>query len=370
MNILSKLENLDEKEDLIIRLQREELPLVMWGAGELANEINIYLKKNNIILADIFVDDEYYSKNMIFDDKKVLSYTMLREKYEIANLILGNSNYEEIKKFEKIGLFNQIFYLFSVNYGIYNKTPMNEIRENSFEFEEVYNLFADQKSKDCFIAFLSTRLSGNNKYIMDVYEKEMNFFNNEIFCIDQNEVLLDIGAYDGDTIRLFLRESYGRYGYIYALEPDKGNREKLEKYVKKNKLENIFITEKGAWKEKGILHFTEINDQISSVITNTNGRKTSECVDIQVEKLDDMFHYLQNISFLKINYLEGVVEALEGAEYILKVHQPKLAVTVGFDCRNIRYVPKLIKKINPAYKLYLRFNRGMISSLTCYGIVS
>ena len=60
MDILKELENLQEKENLEIQLKKEILPLVMWGAGELAGEINEYLKMNNIFLADIFVDDEYY----------------------------------------------------------------------------------------------------------------------------------------------------------------------------------------------------------------------------------------------------------------------------------------------------------------------
>ena len=48
MDILKELENLQEKENLEIQLKKEILPLVMWGAGELAGEINEYLKMNNI----------------------------------------------------------------------------------------------------------------------------------------------------------------------------------------------------------------------------------------------------------------------------------------------------------------------------------
>ena len=200
-----------------------------------------------------------------------------------------------------------------------------------------------------------------------VYEKEGNFFNNDIFRIHQQEMLLDIGAFDGDTIRLFLKENDEKYIHIYALEPDMESKKRLEKYIEAIQLTKITTTHMGAWDKKKELYFTAVSEQISSVVVNENESK--EKVSIKVNQLDDLFDYEDKVTILKINYLEGVKEALRGAEYILKHHKPKLAITVGFDCKNIRNIPILIKEINPEYKLFLRFNRGMISSLTCYGIV-
>lgn len=367
MRILSELENLEEKEDLAVELQREQLPLVMWGAGELAGEVNEYLKKNDILLADVFVDDEYYSEGLTFEGKSVISYSMLLKKYKKTNLIMGSSNYEKINELESRICFEKVFCLFSVNYGIYEKTPLSEIKENIIDFETVYSLLSDEKSREVLLTFLQTRVSGNNLYIVNQHEKESNFFNNEIFKIDQNEVYLEVGAYDGDTIRMFLKENRGLYKYIYALEPDDENRKKLQNYIEDNDIKNIAISNKGAWNKKGKLNFSAVSEQISSVIVDDN--ENIENVGIEVDRLDNLFEYKDKVTIIKINYLEGVKEALEGAESILKRDKPKLAITVGFDCRNIRYIPMIIKKINPEYKVYLRFNRGMISSLTCFGKV-
>ena len=81
-----------------------------------------------------------------------------------------------------------------------------------------------------------------------------------------------------------------------------------------------------------------------------------------------MFDYIDNVTLIKINYFAGVKEAVEGAKNLLQKQAPKLAITLGFDCRNIRCIPLLLKKINPEYKIYLCFNRGMASGLTLYGI--
>lgn len=364
--LLKGLEGLDEKEDVIEVLKRESLPLVMWGAGETALEVNQYLQKNGIVVADVFVDDEYFSESCHFGGKPVLSYSMLIKKYERVNVILGATNYDKGELLKNKKGINKVFCLFSISYGVYQKTPVAYIEDNIDEFERAYQLLEDKKSRDNYLAFLQTRVSGNNRYILDLYHNEYNFFNNDVFHINGEEVLLDVGAFDGDTIRLFLKENKGNYRGIYALEPDEVNRNKLRKYIKDKGLHDVIVTEKGAWNKKEKLFFEAFNEQISGVAVGKEGGATE--TSIEAEPLDDIFSYTQKVTMLKINYFEGVREAIEGAKNILRVHKPKLAITVGFDCRNIRYVPILLKQINPDYKLYLRYNRGMVSACTLYGL--
>lgn len=370
VSILEELKDLEIKENLAGELKRQTIPLVMWGAGEIADEVNFYLQKNNINLADVFVDDEYYSENKLFNGKPVISMSELGKKYTQVNIILGCSNYEKMKCFEQLVFVNKVFYLFSYSYGIYEKTAFSEIAECINEFEKVGSVFADHMSYKNYIAFLKTRVSGNNSYIFEVFKKESNYFNNDIFQVDNNEVFLDIGAYDGDTIRLFLKENSGQYKYIYALEPDELNRNKLKNYIENDGLQNITVSGTVPWEQKGELHFvTNDNGQLSSLAFNVNNKMEGIKGGIKAEPLDTMFEYHEKITLIKINYLEGVKEALQGAKNILKAHQPKLAISVGFDCKNIRCIPLLIKEINPNYKIFLRYNRGTISTLMCYAIV-
>lgn len=365
MNVLNILSDLEIKEDVIIELKEEKLPLFMWGTGELATEINEYLKKNGIQISGVFVSDDYYDGTRIFDGKLVKRYSDIKE-YSKLNVIIGHSNYEKLCLIEEKENVNKVFYLFSVNYGIFHKTPMEKIRDYQGEFENIYDLLDDEESKKVYLSFLKTRVSGNIKYLLEVYKKEMNFFNNDIFVINNKETYLDVGAFDGDTIRLFLKESGGKYCMIYALEPDSFNRKKLEEYVQKDNLQDVYISSKGAWNKKCTISFETVGDQISSVINDEN-YIVGETID--VEPIDDMFAYKDQVTLIKINYLEGVEEALYGAQKILKEDKPKLALTIGFDCNNIRKIPKVIKEINPEYKLFLRYNRGMLSALTLYAVV-
>lgn len=367
MSILEELKDLEE-EDVIRELRKETIPLVMWGAGSSAPEVDYYLKKHGIIISDVFVDDEYYAEGLFFNEKAVLSYSMLKEKYHKVNVILGNSYYEKKRNIRKKSIVRRVFCLFSISYNIFEKTPLTEIEQYISEFELVYKLLEDNKSKKNLLAFLKTRVSGNNRYIIDVFEHETNFFHNTIFKINKDEVYLDVGAYDGDTIRLFLKENCGNYKYIYALEPDENNFKELKGFVKKNHINNIQLEKLGAWNcERGLLFSSE--HQVSGVATEDDSSDTDKISKVLVAPLDDMFDYIDTVTLIKINYYKGVKEAVEGAENLLKKHAPKLAITIGFDCRNIRCIPLLIKEINPEYKIYLRYNRGMASGLTLYGIM-
>lgn len=370
MSLLEELKGLDIKKNLADELKQQKLPLVMWGAGEIAEEVDFYLKKNDIDLADVFVDDEYYCETILFNGKRVLSSSMLGEKYTKVNVILGCSNYEKIKCLEQLAFVNKVFYLFSYSYRIYERTDLSEIISNIDEFEKVGNLFEDDLSYQSYLAFLKTRISGNNTYIFNLFKKETNYFHNDIFKINSKEVFMDIGAYDGDTIRLFLKENNGFYQHIYALEPNETSRKMLRVYVEGYKLQNVTMSGAIPWNKKGKLQFVENdNGELSSLVFNENSKIDGEISSINAEPLDEMFAYKEAITLLKINYLEGTKEALQGAKNILQVHRPKLAISVGFDCKNIREIPILIKDINPDYKLYLRYNRGTISTLTCYGVV-
>ena len=87
MNILSVLENLDIKDDVVEELKREKLPLFMWGIGELATEINEYLKKNDIHIQAAFVSENYYAEALMFDGKMVQKYSDIK-KYGKFNVII------------------------------------------------------------------------------------------------------------------------------------------------------------------------------------------------------------------------------------------------------------------------------------------
>ena len=369
MSLLEELQNLDI-DDSIDELHNETLPLVMWGAGSSASEVFYYLQNRGIKIADIFVDDEYYSENMVLEGKTVLSYSMLKEKYDMVNVIMGNSYYEKKEILKKKECIGDVFCLFSMSYHVFERTSYEEIEQHLQDFQETLDVLEDELSKSNFMAFLKTRVSGNNRYIEEVFKYETTFFENDIIQLCENEVYLDVGAFDGDTIRMFLRKTDHRYQHIYEFEADDENYLKLRNYISDIKLERIELSNKGAWNEKGRRAFLKNQKQASGVADNTETHNyiQADISTIMMESLDEMFYYTNKVTLFKINYRNGVKEALEGSANILRDHMPKLVITVGFDCYNVRAIPKLIKRINSKYRFYMRFCRSMASGLVLYGV--
>lgn len=121
MNLLEELENVEEVENPLKELKKQTLPLLMWGAGQSAIEVNQYLEENGVALADVFVDDKYYTDNLVFAGKPVLSYSMVKEKYGDINVILGNSSYEKKQEFEGQKSIKNVYFFFSMTYGVFEK---------------------------------------------------------------------------------------------------------------------------------------------------------------------------------------------------------------------------------------------------------
>ena len=242
MCVLNSLADLEIKEDIIVELENAQFPLVMWGGAEFAAEIMKYLEENHVVVNDVFVDASYYIENMKLGNLEIHTYEDVCKRYKKFNVILGHSNYEKCFMMEERKEVNKVYSFFSVNYGLFSRTPIQEIEDHSDEYDKIFDLLEDEESKNNYLALLKTRVSGNNKYVLDAFKHNMNFFNNDIFSVSEKETYLDIGAYNGDTIRLFMRECNGKYQYIYALEPDDINREKLNQYINEKKLKDIIVT--------------------------------------------------------------------------------------------------------------------------------
>lgn len=209
-DFLRSLDNDKIYEDIIITLKDSKLPLVLWGCGDVADAVYKYLSLNNILISQVWVDGDTEIKNFYgFVPKSIQE---ILEIYNEFNVILGHSHYELGENIKKMYTqINNVYYAFSIHYEQYDKVPFEEIERNADGYINLYNRLADNKSKDNLITYLNTKLTGNVKYIIDKYCEEMNFFDNDIYKLTNHETFLDIGAYNGDTVKIFLHVTKNQY---------------------------------------------------------------------------------------------------------------------------------------------------------------
>lgn len=93
-------------------------------------------------------------------------------------------------------------------------------------------------------------MSGKVDYLLNSFCDKESVYRN-ILKLNDSESIVDLGAYDGDTIREFTAYTKGKYNKIIALEPDAKSYKKLIKNTAEMK--NLETYNMGAWNEKDIL---------------------------------------------------------------------------------------------------------------------
>ena len=121
----------------------EKLPLILWGAGQVASEIKNYFEKLNIIISAAWVDGE--SKEDSLGEIPILSLEEIKKRYDKFNVILGHSKYdlgEQILNKER--QVNKVFYLVSVAYGQYYNFDFAFIKEHLRDYYETFQMLEDE----------------------------------------------------------------------------------------------------------------------------------------------------------------------------------------------------------------------------------
>lgn len=341
------------QNDILATMKAETLPLIIWGGGSMSYSVRKILKSNDIPITACWIDN---AENVELDGIPVMPIDEIVEKYGTVNVVFGHSKYELADTILYKNGINKYFCLINVCYEQWNHLPYKFVEMHAEDYYTTYRFLEDELSKECMVAFLNCKLTEDFHYLLPVCQETVSYFVNPFFDIGDAENLVDVGAYDGDTIREFLQVKHS-YNQVYAIEPEVKSFLRLKEYVESEKLEDIKLFQCGCWNSNTILYLRK-DEESSSV--ELNGEEK-----LKAYKLDDLLTG-KNVSIIKINFLNGVCETLEGAVGIIKNQMPKLIITVGFDEWGLIRIPQKIKALNPNYKVSLRYAAAMPARLILF----
>lgn len=204
----------------------------------------------------------------------------------------------------------------------------------AFYEKEIYRQLSDSLEESSII--------NAGKLINELFDRQ--YFDLPYLSHSENEVFIDVGCFDGLTVCNFLKWSGNKYKEIISFEPDACCYKKCGEKLKNVK--NLSLVNKGAWSKEDKLRFeaTGVSDSKISEYGNT---------EIVTCRLDDVLQDKQ-VTFLKMDIEGAEKEALIGAERIIRIHKPKLAISVYHKKEDIWEIPKLLLEMNPHYRFYLR----------------
>jgi FkbM family methyltransferase len=232
------------------------------------------------------------------------------------------------------------------------------------------SLWTDPASADAFLRILRWRLLADFSGIPARVDGEQ-YFPDDLFAVGPGDVLVDCGAFDGDTIRPFLRRVGDNECGVIALEPDPRNRAALQAFVASLGVRgsSIVTVPCAAGRRRESLQFSATGTEMASVASA--GSLTVEAVPLD-EVLAD-----QSPSLIKMDIEGFELEALAGSVDVIRRCHPVMAVTVYHHSDHLWKVPLAIAAASNAefdggkcsqYSFFLRSYQHEFWETVCYAV--
>lgn len=225
------------------------------------------------------------------------------------------------------------------------------------DIKKVYSLFHDDRSKKIYVNGLCNRIAPAFSELTweELFCDEEQYFYQEYFKFHSNETFVDCGSYTGDTILKFC-DIVKKYKEIWGFELDKDNFDQMVSNLK-NIDGSIHLHNCGVWNENCVLdygHGSSTNEPSSGIsLYKTEPSANNLIQQAQVKRLDDVLKS-RNVTYIKMDVEGAEMNALLGAEHIIRTQRPRLSVCVYHKVSDFWQIPLLLNKFNHEYKFVLR----------------
>jgi FkbM family methyltransferase len=348
----------NRKLQSIQKMKSSSLPLLMYGAGSYAVDVSRLLSKQGIAVTAYCVDNEYYKENQYLNSIPVWPLQKSGETFQKYNLVIGFADYKQaMKKVEKVKNIENVFFIdapHSLEFLDYQF-----VEKNKHQLQITYDMLEDQMSKEVFVAYLNSKIKGFPDELYDL--ADFNPYFTDIITLHNNEVFIDCGAYDGDTIVAFNKKVNGTFKKIVAFEPDNSNFMNLQKTITLHGLKGVVLIKKGCWNKATTLCFSSDGNMTSQV-------QDSGGIEIDVETIDTVIGN-GDATLIKMDIEGSELQALQGASSVIQRCKPKLAICVYHKPEDLIDIPHYIKSLVPEYKLYLRHHQYISWETVLYAVV-
>ncbi len=350
-------------KDLWQYLKETKKPILLYGMGLGADKIISVCERKGIGIADFFASDGFV-RGHSFHGKVVLSYSEAKKKYGdfIVLLSFASRLPEVIRLISDIASETEL-YAPDVPVSGEELFDMEYYLENREKFQLARELFADEISKNVFDDVINYKLTGDIKYLFNNTTDADTVYKELLDC-EKYKNCGDLGAYNGDSVREFIKY-FPNVERIISFEPDTKNFAKLKKYAEENCHEISEAYNYAAWDKSEMQIFNRQSSRNSGIGGKSH---TGKLVEIQCESLDRVLDG-RDLDYIKYDVEGAEKQALIGSREVIKRCKPHLLVSAYHRSSDLFELPMLIRELNPEYKLYLRrFTYIPAWDLNIYGV--
>lgn len=227
------------------------------------------------------------------------------------------------------------------------------LKQHSYDFLWLYCRMEDYLSKYTLYAILLNWAILDMDIFPEIKSAFPDYWDPDIFPDNHDDVLVDVGAFNGDSILQYVQTYGSGYRKIYAYEISENSYNDLCRNVKAQKLHDVIARRKGAGSVGGEM-FIESNE------TNHSANRVSRSEDsgqqVEIVPLDEDVE--DTITFLKMDIEGAEQDALLGCEQTIRDHHPKLAICTYHGYEDIWKIPVMIEQMYSGYRFYMRYYGG------------
>lgn len=337
--------------------------IVLFGAGNLGRRALAELRSINIEPL-CFSDNNKDRWGTSIDGCKVLSPIDAAEQYRTDSLFIvtiWNANHwypETLAQLHGLGCshvssYSPIYWRFSTTFlpFLLNDLP-HKVCEDSASVIKAESLWSDSSSLDTYRSFINWYMTGEASQLPG-RPIENSYFPSDLFSILPREVLVDCGAFDGDTIRQVLDRVGTAFCAVLAIEADPISLKKLNQWLEKLSEDirgKIHVHPCAVGFEHARVRF-EVTGTVDSRMCTDGG------VEVDCLPLDSLLDH-SPVTMIKMDIEGAEYDALRGTKDVIQRDRPILAICVYHTQSDIWRIPLLVKSMVPEYRFFLRTYEG------------
>lgn len=352
-------------QEILSMLRSGACEVYIWGIGNVGQLFYKYIKGYGAKISG-FVDSDSEKQGTTIDGIMIISPEDLSLKIN-PTVIIGTAMYscEIWEKLNAMGIHRILDAMDLMVNSMADNLKENDANIASEKIGTTFNLLEDAESREVFRRHIEGFFSfskGFNKpsYFHDLCRPNQ-YFPDDIMFFSSDDVCVDCGAYIGDTLSNFVKFRKPFEHYI-CYELSKKNFFELQRQI------NI-MTKETVEGTISLYNFG-VSDKDQTIRYKDDDSSTTCSQDGIVGHLVCMDDHLKNkrVSFIKMD-IEGMeMSALRGANKIIRVNKPKLAICVYHKVSDFWDIPLYIHSLNPRYKMYMRQHTPHWPETVCYAI--
>ena len=348
----------------ILRALDREQPVILFGAGQTGAKLVPILKEMGIEIL-CFADDTPEKADTVFHGVHVKPSDVADQMFKDASPLWIVCIYHPAHRFtaiaerleNKFGVKTVSFVnlLYAAHQQDVKETlphyfflPPERTLNARERYLSLETALEDEQSRKTLLDAVKLRLMCDFSGPLSVKMEDDNVLKE---CVqDESTIIVDCGAYDGDTIEKFVNISGGGVKKIVAFEPDKANHKKLQESIAQydgalaSKIECICAA---ISEETGTAKF-QSEGNMSSNLSDEGGE------EVQIYALDNFFEDKGENYFIKLDVEGFELEALRGAKAMITSGNTALGISAYHKPGDLLECYELLEEWGCNFKYHLR----------------